>query len=304
MTAGNVKRNRIGYYFIVPYFVAFLIFGLYPILYSLYISFTNWNGFSSPVFVGLQNYVRLIHDTAFYQSILTTLIIWIISIVPQLILALGLAILLNEKFIRGKHFFRAVFYLPNIVTPVTIGVLAALMFDWKTGSVNKILVALHIIHVPVNWLGHPFLAQVIVGGIMCWQYFGYNMLIFTAGLQSIPNEVYEAAEMDGATRFQIALRITMPMIRPVILFTAVTSVIGGMQIFDVPLMLGNTAGNSTQTMVSYLYTTGFKRFDYGYASAIAYGIFILIMVMSLVTMKLSSRKNQTVVSDRVAPVRA
>lgn len=284
-----VNKSRYGYLFIAPYFLAFAIFGIYPILYSLKISFTAWNGFGNPVFVGVQNYVRLINDPYFYQSILNTLIIWLISIIPQLILALALALILNQRFVRGKHFFRAVYYLPNIVTPVTIGVLASLMFDWQTGDINKILLALHLINTPVNWFGSSILAQVIVGGVMCWQWFGSNMLIFVAGLQSIPEELNEAAAIDGAGAWQIATQVTIPLLRPVILFQVVTSIIGGLQIFDVPFVLGNAGGNALRTMVMYLYTTGFKQFDYGYASAMAYGIFVLIMVFSLISVKVSSQ---------------
>lgn len=152
MASPMEKKSRYGLVFVAPYFIVFAIFGLYPILYSLYISFTNSNGFTSN-FIGLQNYTRLLHDKFFYQSLWSTVVIWIISIVPQLIIALVLALILNEKFIKGRHFFRAVFYLPNIVTPVTIGVLADLMFDWQTGFVNKLLMALHIIKQPVYWFG-------------------------------------------------------------------------------------------------------------------------------------------------------
>ncbi|MCL6442391.1 MAG: sugar ABC transporter permease [Alicyclobacillus sp.] len=282
------KRNRYGYAFIVPYFIVFLIFGLYPILYSLEISFTHDDGFNPPTWVGLQNYTRLLHDQYFYQSIVHTLTIWIISIIPQITLALVLAIILNDKVIRGRRFFQAVFYLPNIVTPVTIGVMASLMFDYQTGFVNKLLLALHLVRSPIYWLGHPFLSQLIVGLIMCWQWFGYNMLIFIAGLQSIPYEVYEAAQMDGASRFRTSVHITLPLLRPVVLFTAITSIIGGMQIFDVPMML-HAVGDATQTMVKYLYQTGFVRFDYGYAAAMAYGIFVLIVVFSVLSIVLNIR---------------
>lgn len=290
MTSPALKRSRYGIIFVLPYFIVFAIFGLYPILYSLYISFTNWNGFTSPSFIGVANYTRLIHDPFFFQSIGSTLIIWLISIIPQLIIALVLALILNEKFIKGRDFFRAVFYLPNIVTPVTIGVLANLMFDYQTGSVNKLLMALHIIHSPVYWFGHSFLSQLVVGGVICWQWFGYNMIIFIAGLQSIDSALYEAADIDGATRVQSAIYITLPLIRPVLVFTLVTSIIGGVQLFDVPMMVGNAIGNATQTLIVYLYKTGFVRFDYGYAAAIAYATFILIIIFTVISLKVTNRK--------------
>ncbi|ETI67522.1 carbohydrate ABC transporter permease [Neobacillus vireti] len=287
MRKSSINKSQFGFYFVVPYFITFLIFGLTPIIYSLYLSFMKWDGFSDPVFVGLANYTRLLQDTFFLKSIGNTLIIWVLSIVPQLILALILAMILNEKFIRGKHFFRAVFYFPNIVTPVTLGVLFSLMFDWQTGSVNKLLMGIGLIDDPVNWFNSPWLARLIVAGVIMWQYFGFNMLVFIAGLQSIPHELYEAAEVDGASRWDIAIKITLPLLKPVLLFTFITSIIGGLQLFDAPLMLGNGPDNSTLTMVMYLYQTAFKNFDYSYGAAIAYAIFVIILIFSLISIKFS-----------------
>lgn len=285
------KRSRYGLVFVTPYFIVFAVFGIYPILYSLYLSFTNSNGFSES-FVGLANYAHLLHDQLFYQALGNTVTIWLISIIPQVTLALVLALILNEKFIKGRHFFQAVFFLPNIVTPVTIGVLVDLMFDWQTGFVNKLFMSLGLIQQPIYWFGHPFLTQLVVGGVMCWQWFGYNMLIFIAGLQSIDPELYEAAAMDGATKPQMALRISLPLLRPVLLFIVITSIIGGLQIFDVPMMVGNAVGNATQTLLVFLYKTGFVNFNYGYAAAIAYATFVIIVVFTLISFKLANRRTR------------
>ncbi len=286
------REARYGYLFIAPFFVGFGVFGLYPIAYSLYLSFVRWDGLSKPVFVGVANYVRLVTNPYFLDSILNTFIIWIISIVPELTIALLLALILNEKFVRGKHLFRAVFYFPNIVTPVTIGVLASLIFAWKTGSVNQLLTTLHIVKQPVHWLGRPFIAQVIVASIMAWQWFGFNMLIYIAGLQSISDSLYDAAAVDGASKPQIAIHVTIPILRPVVFFTVITSVIGGMQIFGVPLMIGSVPGNATDTMVVFLYKAAFKRFQYGFGSSVAYGIFVLILFLSLITFRFRNRRTQ------------
>lgn len=284
----GLGHNAYGYLFVAPFFLAFAVFQAYPILYSLYLSFTDWSGIGTPHLVGVSNYSRLFGDYLFIQSIKNTFIIWIISIIPQLVLALVLALILNEKFIRGKHFFRAVFYFPNIVTPVSIGVLFSLLFDWQTGAVNRILVALHLIGAPIDWFGDPNLSRILVAGVMCWQWFGYNMLLFIAGLQSIGEDVYEAAKVDGATPAQSALRISIPLIRPVIVFTVITSIIGGMQIFDVPFVMSGTGPqNSTLTIVMYLYNTAFQNFHYGYAATIAYATFIIIAVFSIFTFWLS-----------------
>lgn len=275
-------RPFYGYIFIAPFFVVFAIFQLYPIFYSLYLSFTDWDGFSAPAFVGLENYRRLIDDPFFYRSIRNTFLIWGISIVPQLPLALILAFILNEHFVRGKHLFRAIYFFPNIVTPVTIGVLFSLLFDWQTGAANRLLLALNLVDEPVNWLGEPTLARILVAAVMTWQWFGYNMLLYIAGLQSIPEELSEAARIDGANSFQVATGILIPLLRPVIMFTVITSVIGGMQIFDVPFTLTGTGpNNSTLTMVMFLYQAAFERSQYGYGAAVAYAIFLLIAALSL-----------------------
>lgn len=283
----KINKSNYGYLFIAPFFIGFGIFGLIPILYTFYLSFTKWDGFTDPIYVGVANYTRLLHDTYFYQTIGNTLIIWLMSIIPQLTIALILAIVLNEKFIRGKHFFRAVYYFPHIITPITLGVMFSLMFDWQTGSVNKVLMNLGLVDDPVNWFSSPWWSRAIVAGVICWQYFGFNLIVFIAGLQSISDEVYEAAKMDGASKWKSTLYITLPMLRPVFLFTFITSVIGGLQLFDAPLMLGDGPNNTTRTMVMYLYQTAFKNFDYSYGATVAYGIFIVVMILTAITAKAS-----------------
>jgi ABC-type sugar transport system permease subunit len=283
----KINKSNYGYLFIAPFFIGFGIFGLIPILYTFYLSFTKWDGFSDPIYIGFANYTRLLHDTYFYQTIGNTMIIWLMSIVPQLIIALVLAIILNEKWIRGKHFFRAVYYFPHIITPITLGVMFSLMFDWQTGSVNKVLMDLGIVNDPVNWFSSPWWSRTIVSGVICWQYFGFNLIVFIAGLQSISDEVYEAAKIDGASKWQGTLFITLPLLRPVLLFTFITSVIGGLQLFDAPLMLGSGPNNTTRTMVMYLYETAFKNFNYSYGATVAYGIFVVVMILTAITAKAS-----------------
>jgi ABC-type sugar transport system permease subunit len=283
MFKSKIDKNPHGYYFIAPFFISFFVFGLGPILYTFYLSFTNWQGFNEPSFIGWANYERLIQDALFYKSIANTLIIWIFSIIPQLTIALTLALVLHEKFIRGRHLFHAIFYFPNIITPITLGVMFALMFDWQTGSINKFLLTVGLVNEPVYWLNDPWLARIIVALTMIFQNFGFNMLVFLAGLQAIPQDLYEAAEIDGASRFQTAIKITIPLIRPVLVFTIITSVIGGLQIFDAPLMIGKGPDNSTLTMIMNLYEASFIRYDYGYGATIAYGAFVVIAIATIIT---------------------
>lgn len=280
----KIDRSSVGYWFISPFFLSFAVFGAAPIVYTFYLSLHKWDGFTQSVYVGWANYARLLNDHMFLLTIKNTLIIWFFSIVPQLTIALVLALILNEKFVKGKHFFRAVYYFPHIVTPVTLGVMFSLMFDWQTGSVNKLLLWAGLIGEHVDWLGEVWTSRMIVAGVIMWQYFGFNLLVFIAGLQSIPGEVYEAAEIDGANKPQIARYITLPLLRSVFIFIFITSVIGGLKLFDAPLMLGNGPENATRTMSMYLYQTAFLQFDYSYGATVAYGIFAIIIVATIISL--------------------
>ncbi|OOM80788.1 sugar ABC transporter permease [Clostridium sp. BL-8] len=290
----RVDKGRYGIYFIIPYFVVFLLFSLYPIIYTLIISLEKWDGMSlSQTFVGLKNYVTLIHDSLFYQAIANTLIMWICAVIPQMIFALLLAVLFNSaKKIRGKEFFRAAMYLPNLVTPAAVAVLFVFLFDWQTGAVNKVLLNLHLIKEPINWFLSEFSSRGIMSLISWWMWFGYSTIIFGAGLNNIPAELYESASIDGATPWESFKCITMPLLKPTLLFAAVTSLIGGMQTFDIPYVMTGGQGNpnnKTLTVVMYLYNTAFQNSNYGYGSAIGYGLFILILIFSIITFKFINR---------------
>ncbi len=275
------KRAKYAYLFIAPFIIVFLVFSLYPILYSLYLSFCEMDALSgNTTFVGLANYERLFTSNYFYESIGNTLIIWIISIVPQLTIAFLLSLLLSNKWMRGRFLLRNIYYFPNLVTPVTIGLLFGSMFTYPGGTVNLIIQALGA--QPIDFANNRLLAQMVVGIAICWKNFGYNIIYFTAGINSIPEEVHEAAEVDGANAWQKVTRITIPLIRPMLIYVMVTSVIGGLQIFDESKMVfKSVVGNATTTMVKYLYDSAFERFQFGYGAAIAVGIFIVIAVFSL-----------------------
>jgi multiple sugar transport system permease protein len=290
----KVDKGKYGIYFVIPYFVIFLLFSLYPVIYTLIISLKKWDGMSlNQTFVGLKNYVTLIHDALFYQAIANTFIMWISAVVPQMVFALLLAVMFNSaKKIRGKEFFRAAMYLPNLVTPAAVAVLFAFLFDWQTGAINKILLDWHVIKQPINWFLSEYSSRGIMSLISWWMWFGYSTIIFGAGLNNIPAELYESANIDGATPWQSFKSITMPLLKPTILFAAVTSLIGGMQTFDIPYVMTGGQGNpnnKTLTVVMYLYNTAFQNSNYGYGSAIGYGLFILILIFSIITFKFINR---------------
>lgn len=290
----NKRRAKYAYLFILPFFIAFIIFKIYPIFYTLYLSFCSYDPLGAgSKFIGLQNYTRLIKSGFFFQSVLNTLIIWIISIIPQLTIALILALILSSKWIKGRNALRSLYYFPNLVTPVTIGVLFGMLFSSPGGTIDVILKTLGLTKQAINFAYSPFLSRFVVGIAICWQNFGYNVIFFTAGLNSIPADVYEAAEVDGANSLQKALKITLPLMKPILIYVMVTSVIGGLQIFDVSKMVfKDIPGNTTTTMVQYMYESAFERWQLGYGAAASYGIFVIIVVFSIISLMITNRRNK------------
>ena len=277
------KRAKWGLIFCLPFIVTFLVFQLYPIIYSFYLSMTFQENNKTFIFIGMKNYQDLVTDKTFWLSVLNTWKIWLMCFIPQITSALLLAVLLTQYKVKGSSFFRAVFYLPNLVTAASIGVLFAALFDWQTGSVNSILVSLGILKEKINWMSRPAFAQGITSFIQWWMWFGYSSILLTSGIAAIPKELVDASVVDGANDRQRLFRITLPLLKPTILYVLVTSLIGGMQIFDIPMTLTQGSGEpekSLMTMVLYLYNMAFKNNDYPYGATISYGLFVIILVIS------------------------
>jgi multiple sugar transport system permease protein len=288
------KLAKYGLLFVCPYMIVFLVFQVYPVFYTLGLSFLRENDRRRLVFAGLRNYIYLLGDKVFWASVSNTWIIWIGCIIPQLALALILAVLLSQYRIKGADTFRAVFYLPNLVTAASIGVLFGVLLDWQTGTVNKILLSAGIIKEPVYWMGNPFYSRSVTSIIQFWMWFGHSTIILTAGVKAIPLELIEAAVVDGAGSLQRFFRVTLPLLRPTLLYVAVTSLIGGMQIFDIPMALTGYAGGPTRslnTMVLYIYNTAFHNKNYSYGAAVSYGVFIIILIFSILFFKVIAPKN-------------
>lgn len=288
------KKNKLGYLFIAPYFGVFLVFGLYPILLSLYLSFTNFKGIGSPykaTFVGFDQYLRLFQDTYFLEAFMNTWKIWGMNIVVQILLALILAVIFSDIRLnmKGTSLFRALFYLPNLITISSVALLFLYVLDWQHGSLNMMLLEAGIIKEPVYWLGQPTTAQASVALIQTWMWFGHTFIMMLAGMQGISRDYYEAAMVDGATRVQMFWHITIPLLKPVLIYICITSLIGGLQLFELPfLMSENGLGGpdgSLVTMVLYLYNQAFKYNNVGYAAAVAYGLFAIILVFSIIVYK-------------------
>lgn len=286
------KRAKYAYLFIASFFIVFLIFNLYPILYSLWLSFCDMDFLSGKTkWVGLANYSRLFSSPYFIESFRNTFVIWIMAIIPQLTLAFTLALLLNNKWLRGRYLFRNFFYFPNLVTPVTIGLLFGAMFSYPGGTVNQIMGLFHV--KPVDFQNNPFLAQVVISAAICWKNFGFNIIYFTAGINSISEDVYEAAEVDGATSLKKTFHITIPLLRPMLIYVLITSIIGGLQMFDeAKLIFKDVPGNTTTTMVKYMYEAAFTRNQFGYGAAVSFGIFFIIAFFSIFSLIFTRDKNK------------
>lgn len=304
MLTSKKRRNSgcvesLGHYgalFCVPFVVVFLIFSIYPVVRTLTMSFTNYKGYGASDFVMFDNYTRAITDPLFWDAFLNTLKMWGLNIVLQLGLALLLTIVFNDiKYrMKGLSIFRAMFYLPNLIACTSVAFLFKTLLDWQYGSVNQILLSLHIISQPVNWLGgEGWTAQAVVGVIGAWMWFGNSFIMLMAGVQGISHDYYEAATIDGAGRWTIFARITMPLLRPIMMYVAITSLIGGLQLFDIPYLISGTKGTpgrSLYTAVFYLFNMAFTNRQMGYAAAIAFVLFAIIAVCSFIAFRLMNKK--------------
>lgn len=287
---------KYGLFFCIPFIIVFLVFSIYPVFRTFQMSFLNYKGFGGETFAGVSNYTRVFKDTMFWDAFLNTLKMWGVNIVLQLGLALLLTIIFNDmKFrMKGLGIFRAIFYLPNLIACTSVAFLFKTLLDWRFGSLNQLLMSMNIISEPINWLnGSGLTAQMVVGVIGAWMWFGNSFIMLMAGVQGIDSSYFEAAIVDGAGRWTIFAKITMPLLRPIMLYVAVTSLIGGLQLFDLPyLMLGTKGepGRSLFTAVFYLYDMAFRHHQMGYAAALAFVLFLIIAVFCGIAFKLMNRK--------------
>ena len=284
----KLQRDTKGYFFILPYFLVMLSLQLYPIFFTMGLSFTKPLNMFENEFAGLENYKRLLTNPLFWQSFFNTWWIWLWNYIPQIFFAILLGVILTSYRMRGREFLRTIYFLPNLVTAASIGVLFAVLLDWKNGTLNHTLMSIGILDEPFNWLVKPWIMRGVVSYIQWWQWFGYTMIIMMAGLNAISEELYEAAYIDGASRQQAFFRVTLPLLKPTLLFVMVTSLIGGMQIFDIPKVITRGRGQpdgALNTMILYLYNQAFQNFNVGYAAAIAWVVFFIILVSSILSFR-------------------
>ena len=300
-TAARRRFHRLDallspYLYIGSFFAIFLAFGLFPLGYTAWMSLTDRNLLNPTThFVGLDNYTALLHDSYFWNAVENTFGIWLISTIPQLLLALGLAHVLNTT-LRARTLFRMSVLLPQVTSVVAVALIFTQLFSRDYGLFNYLLGWVGI--GPINWEAGRISSWVALSAMVTWRWTGYNALIYLAAMQAIPDDLYESAAIDGARRWKQFWYITVPMIRPTIIFTVIISTIGGLQLFTEPYLfepikqgaLGGSA-RQYQTVAMYLYEKSFgtTQFKFGYAAAIAWSLFLIIVLISLVNFLLVRR---------------
>jgi lactose/L-arabinose transport system permease protein len=264
---------------------------LYPIVSSLYYVTQKWRGATS-TFIGLGNFVRMLHDQVFLQALGNNFIFMIVQIPIMVFLALFLAVLLNQEVQKLRGPLRLAIFLPSVTSLVVVSVLFRMLLQ-TNGMLNNLLIAAHIVKEPIGWLSDPFWAKVTIILAMTWRWTGYNMVFFLVGLQSIDPQIYEAAEVDGASKSRQLFQITIPLLLPVILFSLVTSTSGTMQLFDEPNILtqGGQPYNSTMTAAVYIYRQAFLvNGNFGYATALSYVVVLISGIFAFIQMRLLGQR--------------
>lgn len=281
------------YFYVAPFFVLFGLVGLFPLVYTFVVSLNNWNLLTGPGdWVGLKNYASELSDPFFWNSLFNTLSIFLLSAIPQLIAAVFIAAILDQN-LRAKTFWRMSVLLPYVVTPVAVTLIFSSAFDEKYGLINNMLqaVGLH----PVMWKTETFPSHIAIASMVNWRWTGYNALILLAAMQAVPRDIHESAALDGAGSFRRFFSITLPSIRPTMIFVIVTATIGGLQIFTEPKLFNPSSAvpggpqRQYQTTVLYLWDMAFNRQNFGKASAIAWLLFLLIVIFGVLNFLISRR---------------
>ncbi|MEU5550214.1 sugar ABC transporter permease [Micromonospora sp. NPDC047793] len=281
------------YLYIAPFFLIFGIFGLYPMLRTAWMSLHDWDMIGDQTFIGLDNYAALIKDDYFWNALYNTFGIFALSTIPQLLLALFLANLLNSTLLRAKTFFRLAIFIPNVVSVAAVAIVFGMLFQREFGLINWLLSFVGVDN--IDWDGQRWSSWTAIATMVNWRWVGYNTLILLAGMQAIPKDLYEAASIDGAGPWRQFWQITVPMVRPTLIFVIILSTIGGMQLFTEPLLFANGSilgGNQRefQTLAMYMYEKGIENLNTaGYGAAVAWAIFLIIALMSLLNFLLVRR---------------
>lgn len=286
------KKTITSWLFVIIPTVLIVIFYIYPMLQAFWMSLHSGAGINLE-FVGLGNYQRLFTDSQFITSVKNTFIYLIFQIPVMILLALIFSVVLNNKTIKLKGIFRTLIFLPAVTSLVAYSVVFKYLFS-NNGIMNQFLMAINVLDSPIYWLGDPFWSKVVIIIAITWRWTGYNMIFYLAALQNIDESIYEAARLDGASSVQQFFRITIPLLRPVILFTSITSTIGTLQLFDEPMNITSGGpGNATLSISQYIYNLSFEYTpNFGYASAVSFAILVFIIILSAVQFKIGGTDNE------------
>lgn len=285
----NPKLNRKAWVYIVPSLILILAFVFYPMVQALITSFQGGMG-TNLSFNGIANYKRLLTDATFKKALGNTVLYLVIQVPVMILLALVISSMLNDKRLKARGFFRTAIFLPCVTSLVAYSIVFKSLFA-DDGFINAFLVNIHVISEPISWITNPLFAKILIIIAITWRWTGYNMVFYLSGLQSIDDGIYEAAEIDGANAFQKFKSITLPLLKPIILFTTINSTIGTLQLFDeVKNITDGGPANATITISQYIYNLLFKYSpNFGYAAAVSYVIVVLIVVLSFIQMKVGDK---------------
>jgi len=290
--ANKLKRKNTltALSFIAPNFIGFFLFTLVPVVFSLILAFMEWDSLRSPEFVGMKNFSKMLGDDTFWISLKNTFL-YTIGVVPlTLVCSLGLAILLNKK-VRGMKFFRTAFFFPYVTSLVAIAVVWNMLFHPTMGPINQFLK--FFIENPPGWTSSSDWALTAIIIVSVWRGMGYYMILYLAGLQSVPKELYEAASIDGANKWQQFRNVTLPSLRPTTFFVSIMLVINCFKIFDlVQVMTAGGPGRATNVLVYQIYNEAFVKFNFGYASAIAMVLFVIVLGITVIQFKWNQRQER------------
>ncbi len=285
----SLARNeaRIALLFVGPWIVGFGVFLFYPLVASIYYSFCDYSVLRSPVWIGMQNYADLVRDDVFWTSLKNTLIYAMMALPLGMLVAISLAMLLNAK-VKGLAVYRTIFFLPSLVPTIPLAVLWLWVFNGEHGILNYVL---QLLHLPTpNWLGDPAWSKPALALLAIWGA-GNSMVIYLAGLQDVPVDLYEAADLDGAGWWSKTRNVTLPMLSPVILFNLIMGIIGALQVFAEPYVMfpGGSPARSTYFYTMYLFDNAFRYHKMGYACAMGWIMFVIILLLTMLALRLSER---------------
>ena len=296
LTPGKKKKNkeevfpgvrsldgRWGHLFVAPFMVMFLIFGLAPVVYSVYISFFRWDPLGGSEFTGLRNFSLLLVDTDLWMAIRNTFSIWALSTFPQMLMAIGLAVILRNTRLKGKSFWRTILLVPNITSVIAITIVFGQLFGRDFGIINGILDFMGLDR-HIDFIEGVIPSHIAIATMITWRWVGYNTLIFLASMLAIPDELFESASVDGATKWQQFRYVTLPQLKNTITFVLIVGTIGGLQVFAEPQQLAADGGSSKQflTLTLFLYNQAFVNNKYGYAAAIGIIITFIVLIISAI----------------------